>query len=208
MASSSDSEQHAQHNSPASTLDFSHIPSITCHKLNGQNHLQWSQSAMMFICGKGKEDSYLMPPNVQHLLMANSSPGTPRTTCLCLGSFQWFFITGRTSFSTLLPRKSERLSAIHFLPETTPRNCSASKACSKTFARARTLSQNTSTFSTNSGSSQISSNLTTGSAQLMNQNSRKLGKPNGCSSFCWLQSQCLVFVQLSPRSDMRRVAGS
>ena len=29
---------------------------ITSHKLNGQNFLQWSQSVMMFICGKGKED--------------------------------------------------------------------------------------------------------------------------------------------------------
>ena len=30
--------------------------SITGHKLNGNNYLQWSQSVMMFICGKGKED--------------------------------------------------------------------------------------------------------------------------------------------------------
>ncbi|EXB64488.1 hypothetical protein L484_006725 [Morus notabilis] len=31
---------------------------ITGHKLNGQNYLQWSQSVMMFICGRGK-DEYL-----------------------------------------------------------------------------------------------------------------------------------------------------
>ena len=31
---------------------------ITGHKLNGHNYLQWSQSVMMFICGKGK-DEYL-----------------------------------------------------------------------------------------------------------------------------------------------------
>lgn len=29
---------------------------ITGHKLNGNNYLQWSQSVMMFICGKGKDD--------------------------------------------------------------------------------------------------------------------------------------------------------
>lgn len=29
---------------------------ITCHKLNGHNFLQWSQSVMMFICGKGRDD--------------------------------------------------------------------------------------------------------------------------------------------------------
>ena len=35
--------------------DNSHLP-ITGHKLNGQNFLQWPQSVMMFICGKGKDD--------------------------------------------------------------------------------------------------------------------------------------------------------
>ena len=29
---------------------------ITSHKLNGQNYFQWSQSVMMFVCGKGKDD--------------------------------------------------------------------------------------------------------------------------------------------------------
>ena len=29
---------------------------ITGHKLNGHNYLQWSQSVMMFICGRGKDD--------------------------------------------------------------------------------------------------------------------------------------------------------
>nr|GMD36059.1 Retrovirus-related Pol polyprotein from transposon RE1 [Ipomoea batatas] len=29
---------------------------ITGHKLNGQNYLQWSQSVLLFICGKGKDD--------------------------------------------------------------------------------------------------------------------------------------------------------
>ena len=29
---------------------------ITGHRLNGQNFIQWSQSVMLFVCGKGKED--------------------------------------------------------------------------------------------------------------------------------------------------------
>ena len=29
---------------------------IIGHKLNGHNYLQWSQSVMMFICGKIKDD--------------------------------------------------------------------------------------------------------------------------------------------------------
>ena len=29
---------------------------VTGHKLNGQNYLQWSQSVLMFIYGKGKDD--------------------------------------------------------------------------------------------------------------------------------------------------------
>ena len=32
---------------------------ITCHKLKGPNYLQWSQSVMMFIYGRGQED-YIM----------------------------------------------------------------------------------------------------------------------------------------------------
>ena len=31
---------------------------ITGHKLNGNNYLQWSQSVMMYVCGRGK-DEYL-----------------------------------------------------------------------------------------------------------------------------------------------------
>lgn len=39
------------------SMDNSNL-SITRHKLNGKNYLQWSQSVMMFICGKEK-DEYL-----------------------------------------------------------------------------------------------------------------------------------------------------
>lgn len=35
--------------------DSSHLP-ITGHELNGKKFLQWSQSVMMFKCGKGKDD--------------------------------------------------------------------------------------------------------------------------------------------------------
>ena len=29
---------------------------ITGYKLNGQNYIQWSQSVLMYICGKDKDD--------------------------------------------------------------------------------------------------------------------------------------------------------
>lgn len=32
------------------------VQTITSHKLNGHNYLQWSQSVMMFVCDKGKDD--------------------------------------------------------------------------------------------------------------------------------------------------------
>lgn len=38
-----------------SGTDGSLLP-ITGHKLNGHNYLQWSQSVLMFVCGKGKDD--------------------------------------------------------------------------------------------------------------------------------------------------------
>ena len=36
-------------------METSHLP-ISAHKLNGQNYLQWSQSILMFIRGKEKDD--------------------------------------------------------------------------------------------------------------------------------------------------------
>lgn len=52
--------------SEVSSTTESHVPNsqgndgphtmITGHRLNGHNFLQWSQSVLMFICGKGKED--------------------------------------------------------------------------------------------------------------------------------------------------------
>ena len=38
--------------------------SVIGHKLNRHNYLQWSQSVMMFICGRGK-DKYLTSAAVQ-----------------------------------------------------------------------------------------------------------------------------------------------
>ncbi|GFS41348.1 hypothetical protein Acr_00g0073840 [Actinidia rufa] len=35
---------------------LSSVMPITGHKLNGKNYLQWSQSVLMFISGKGKDD--------------------------------------------------------------------------------------------------------------------------------------------------------
>ena len=49
-ASSSTQVPNTNEGSNSSTL------LITGHKLNGHNYLQWSHSAMMFICGQGKDD--------------------------------------------------------------------------------------------------------------------------------------------------------
>ena len=39
-------------------FDQSHLPHlpITGYKLNGNNYLQWSQSVLMLVCRKGKDD--------------------------------------------------------------------------------------------------------------------------------------------------------
>ena len=55
---SSNSESSITGNNGGS--DGSNLPNlpITGHKLklNGHNYLPWSQSVMMFVCGKGKDD--------------------------------------------------------------------------------------------------------------------------------------------------------
>lgn len=51
--SSSESPKTAMNN-PNHTDQFSQF--VTNHKLNGHNYLAWSQSVLMFICGKGKDD--------------------------------------------------------------------------------------------------------------------------------------------------------
>ncbi|KAK9120587.1 hypothetical protein Syun_018204 [Stephania yunnanensis] len=63
LTSSSSTEISSSSQPPSSsqTLSSSSIPDpfsaqITNHKLNGQNYLQWSQSVLMFICGKSKDD--------------------------------------------------------------------------------------------------------------------------------------------------------
>ena len=56
---SSTSEQVSNAHSGGSSgydLTTNHHFHITSHKLNGNNYLQWSQSVMLFIRGKGKED--------------------------------------------------------------------------------------------------------------------------------------------------------
>ncbi|RVW51675.1 hypothetical protein CK203_066807 [Vitis vinifera] len=44
---------------------------ITGHKLNGHNYLQWSQSVLLFICGKGK-DEYLTG---EAIMLETTEPG-------------------------------------------------------------------------------------------------------------------------------------
>ncbi|RVW40619.1 hypothetical protein CK203_079174 [Vitis vinifera] len=49
---------------------------ITGHKLNGHNYLQWSQSVLLFICGKGK-DEYLTG---EAAMPETTEPGLQRTS--------------------------------------------------------------------------------------------------------------------------------
>ena len=53
--------------------------SITEHKLNGNNYLQWPQSVMMYICGKEKDEymtGVIVPPRPKIL---GSKPGKYKT---------------------------------------------------------------------------------------------------------------------------------
>lgn len=60
MASSHSSSSSSSATLPATLgLGDASPLSITCHKLNGHNFLQWSQSVMMFICGRGKDELLL-----------------------------------------------------------------------------------------------------------------------------------------------------
>ncbi|RVW23954.1 Retrovirus-related Pol polyprotein from transposon TNT 1-94 [Vitis vinifera] len=54
-SSSSTSDIIISPSSSSHQMETSHLP-ITAHKLNGQNYLQWSQSILMFIRGKEKDD--------------------------------------------------------------------------------------------------------------------------------------------------------
>ncbi|RVW29262.1 Retrovirus-related Pol polyprotein from transposon TNT 1-94, partial [Vitis vinifera] len=54
-SSSSTSDIIISSSSSSHQMETSHLP-ITTHKLNGQNYLQWSQSILMFIRGKEKDD--------------------------------------------------------------------------------------------------------------------------------------------------------
>ncbi|RVW54511.1 Retrovirus-related Pol polyprotein from transposon TNT 1-94 [Vitis vinifera] len=54
-SSSSTSNIIISSSSSSHQMETSHLP-ITAHKLNGQNYLQWSQSILMFIRGKEKDD--------------------------------------------------------------------------------------------------------------------------------------------------------
>ncbi|KAA8535471.1 hypothetical protein F0562_030474 [Nyssa sinensis] len=54
-SSSSSSDVIISSSSSSHQMETPHLP-ITAHKLNGQNYLQWSQSILMFIRGKEKDD--------------------------------------------------------------------------------------------------------------------------------------------------------
>lgn len=60
-------------NHPISVESGSHP--VNGHKLNGQNYLQWSQSVMMYICGKGLDDyrtGKIFDPNMLMSWLVNS----------------------------------------------------------------------------------------------------------------------------------------
>lgn len=76
---SSDVPSKPNHNM-AGISDNTTIP-ITNHKLNGHNNLQWSQSVMMILCGKGKNDllSGASPVVGNNLIFLKCTPGSVRT---------------------------------------------------------------------------------------------------------------------------------
>ncbi|RVW24010.1 Retrovirus-related Pol polyprotein from transposon RE2 [Vitis vinifera] len=69
-SSSSTSDIIISSSSSSHQMETSHLP-ITAHKLNGQNYLQWSQSILMFIRGKEKDD---------YITGASATPETTAST--------------------------------------------------------------------------------------------------------------------------------
>nr|CAN65095.1 hypothetical protein VITISV_011639 [Vitis vinifera] len=69
-SSSSTSDIIISSSSSSHQMETSHLP-ITTHKLNGQNYLQWSQSILMFIRGKEKDD---------YIIGASAAPKTTTST--------------------------------------------------------------------------------------------------------------------------------
>ncbi|RVX17159.1 hypothetical protein CK203_003382 [Vitis vinifera] len=69
-SSSSTSDIIISSSSSSHQMETSHLP-ITAHKLNGQNYLQWSQSILMFIWGKEKDD---------YITGASAAPETTAST--------------------------------------------------------------------------------------------------------------------------------
>lgn len=164
------------------TSDLSPLQSITCHKINGQNYLQWSQSVMMFICGKGKKD-LIAGASKRPATIDGSKSWNAENSMLMSWLVNSMVPDIRWNFSyILLPKKYGRQSGIRILPMTILLNYSAWKAAFMTSARVRTWSQLTSIPSPNSGSSWICSNHMTGNVPWMKQNSKRLWRPNEYSS--------------------------
>ncbi|RVW82418.1 Retrovirus-related Pol polyprotein from transposon TNT 1-94 [Vitis vinifera] len=69
-SSSSTSDIIISSSSSSHQMETSHLP-IIAHKLNGQNYLQWSQSILMFIRGKEKDD---------YITGASAAPETTAST--------------------------------------------------------------------------------------------------------------------------------
>ncbi|RVX01288.1 Retrovirus-related Pol polyprotein from transposon TNT 1-94 [Vitis vinifera] len=69
-SSSSTSDIIISSSSSSHQMETSHLP-ITAHKLNGKNYLQWSQSILMFIRGKEKDD---------YITGASAAPETTTST--------------------------------------------------------------------------------------------------------------------------------
>ncbi|RVX14379.1 Retrovirus-related Pol polyprotein from transposon RE2 [Vitis vinifera] len=69
-SSSSTSDIIISSSSSSHQMETSHLP-ITTHKLNGQNYLQWSQSILMFVRGKEKDD---------YITGASAAPETTAST--------------------------------------------------------------------------------------------------------------------------------
>lgn len=67
------------------TVTDASLVTITRHKLNGQNFLQWSQSLWCSFMAEGRTTSSQAHRLAQILLIRNTEHGIPRITWLCCG---------------------------------------------------------------------------------------------------------------------------
>ncbi|KAK0584996.1 hypothetical protein LWI29_021933 [Acer saccharum] len=120
--------------------------SITSHKLNGHNYLPWSQSVMMFICGKGKDDfvtGVAESPGVE--LPAYKQWKTDNSMVMSWLINSMTNDIGENFLFMGQPRKSGMLPEIRIPVVTTWLNYLESKAYSMTFVKEIAQSLNTTT---------------------------------------------------------------